>query len=77
MLRGGCVQLSAGLGREPQRSVLSVLAGEGHSFWGGGVLALSGKPADRLLRWLVGRYCWRGKTGGSRDYCIIESVPSG
>jgi hypothetical protein len=50
MLRGGCVQLLAGLGREPQWFVLSVLAGEGYSFWGGGILALSGKPVDRLLR---------------------------
>jgi hypothetical protein len=77
MLRGGCVQLSTVLGGEPQRFVLSVLAGEGRSFRGGGVLALSGKPVDRLLRWLVGRYCWQGKTGGSWDYCIVESVPSG
>jgi hypothetical protein len=77
MLRGGCIQLSAGLGREPQQFVLSVLAGEGRSFRGGGVLALSGKLVDRLLRWLVGRYCWREKTGESRDYCIVENVPSG
>jgi hypothetical protein len=32
MLRGGRVQLSAGLGREPQWFVLSVLSGEGRSF---------------------------------------------
>jgi hypothetical protein len=77
MLRRGCVQLSAGLGREPQWFVLPVLAGEGRSFRGGGILTLSGNPVDRLLRWLVGRYCWPGKTGGSQDYCIVESVPSG